>query len=219
MIRDDYILRMIREFSQMLTHILGLNRARAHEQALGAIEDAYQRALKLDSALARKLAARDLVDLMALGDQTILARDRCLFLAALLQAEGAAHGKRGDEDGWFAAAVKALEVTLATFLRWDESDLPEYAPALADLRAELAAFVLPDETARLLITYFERAGQFARAEDVLFEAIEARLDASEWRQIGIDFYERLLGMSAAALLAGNLPRAEVEAGLVELREG
>ena len=35
---------------------------------------------------------------------------------------------------------------------------------------------------------------------------------------GISFYERLLGLTDSQLADGNLPRAEVEAGLQELRD-
>jgi hypothetical protein len=35
--------------------------------------------------------------------------------------------------------------------------------------------------------------------------------------LGASFYQRLLDLSDDALMAGNLPRAEVEAGLAEFR--
>jgi hypothetical protein len=37
-------------------------------------------------------------------------------------------------------------------------------------------------------------------------------------EFGISFYERLRSQTDASLAEGNLPRAELEAGLVELRQ-
>lgn len=218
MFRDDYILRLIREFAQLLTYVLGLNRGREFEKALRASEEAYKRLLKLDPLLVRKLSASDLVDILSLGDQTIFARDKCLFLAALQAADAEAFEGRGDEDRWFDAALKALEITLLAFMRWDEADLPGFALDVETTRARLAGYIVPPDSLRLLLAYYEEKGQFARAEDLLFQAIEQAPQELAWFEMGAGFYDRLLHMPDAVLRAGDLPRAEVQAGLAELRQ-
>jgi hypothetical protein len=68
----------------------------------------------------------------------------------------------------------------------------------------------------LLMQYFERTGQFARAEDALHNILELQPGEPVLQQLGISFYHRVLAQNDAALLTGALPRAEVQAGLDEL---
>lgn len=217
MYRDDYLLRLIREFAQLITYVLGLNRQRQHAQALAAIEAAYKDLLNLDPLLVRSLAAPALVDILGLADHDLLARDHCLFLAALQQAEAQTHAAQGDESRGYAASLKALEITLHTLRRWPATDLPPYAPAPAHLHAALVDFVLPASCGLLLLAHYEAEQQFARAEDLIFAALADPEQAPAWQQAGIAFYQRLLALPDAALAAGGLPRGEVQAGLAELQ--
>ena len=55
------------------------------------------------------------------------------------------------------------------------------------------------------------------SEDAFFGILEHDPENEAARALGVAFYERLRGHSKAALVAGNLPREEVEAGLSELQ--
>lgn len=217
MYRDDYLLRLIREFAQLLTYVLGLNRSSEHAQALTATADAYKRLLNLDPLLVRTLAAAALVDILGLGDQDLLARDKALFLAALQQAEAQTYAALQDEPRWYEATLKALEITLHTLRRWPPVDLPPYAPVPAELHAALAEFVLPVESGLLLLEHYETQQQFARAEDLIFASLTYPEQTQTWQQAGRAFYERLLPLPDAQLRAGGLSRDEVQTGLAELQ--
>jgi hypothetical protein len=65
--------------------------------------------------------------------------------------------------------------------------------------------------------HYEVTGEFGKAEDCLFAMLEAEPGNAALVEFGIDFCERLRGQSDASLASGNLPRAELEAGLAELR--
>jgi len=65
--------------------------------------------------------------------------------------------------------------------------------------------------------HYERAGEFAKAEDALFVMLDAEPDNQAIVEFGIAFYERLRPQSDAALNAADLPRAEVEDGLEKLQ--
>ena len=65
--------------------------------------------------------------------------------------------------------------------------------------------------------HFESTGQFGKAEDTLFALLEAGLANAAVPEFGLAFYERLSHQTDAALLAGNLPRPELETGREELR--
>jgi hypothetical protein len=58
---------------------------------------------------------------------------------------------------------------------------------------------------------------FKEAGDALYALLEAAPDNLEVVDWGITFYERLQGRSDDALVAGNLPRSELDAGLAELK--
>jgi hypothetical protein len=70
----------------------------------------------------------------------------------------------------------------------------------------------------MLMRHYEQHGAFAKAEDALFDLLEAEPGNSDALEFGIAFYERLRGQSDMALAKGNLPRQELEAGLAELRQ-
>jgi hypothetical protein len=82
----------------------------------------------------------------------------------------------------------------------------------------LADGEVPASTRALLMEHYERTGQFGKAEDSLFAILDGDPENSVVLDFGISFYERLLAHTDVQLAEGNLPRAEVEAGLGELRE-
>jgi len=64
--------------------------------------------------------------------------------------------------------------------------------------------------------HYERLGKFGKAEDALFALLEAEPNEPRLLEFGITFYQRLKSQSDDSLGAGNLPRAELNAGLAEL---
>jgi pentatricopeptide repeat protein len=71
-------------------------------------------------------------------------------------------------------------------------------------------------TYAMLMRHYELAGEFGKAEDALFSMVEEEPDNLGLLDFGIGFYQRLQGKSNDALLTGNLPRVELEAGLAQL---
>lgn len=67
-----------------------------------------------------------------------------------------------------------------------------------------------------LISYYEKASQFADAEDCLFKALEVVGDNPQILARGKAFYEQCRKQADGRLEAGNLPRNEVEEGYEEL---
>lgn len=69
-----------------------------------------------------------------------------------------------------------------------------------------------------LISYNERLGNFAAAEDSLWKALEIVGNDPRLLKRGKDFYEECRKQADARLEAGGLPREEVEGGLEEILE-
>jgi hypothetical protein len=65
---------------------------------------------------------------------------------------------------------------------------------------------LPPETQAALMQHYERTGEYAKAEDMLYSLLEVHIDDAEILRFGMGFYQRLLRCSNSELAEGNLPR-------------
>ncbi|MFN2164833.1 MAG: DUF6483 family protein [Anaerolineae bacterium] len=218
MLRDDYIMRLVAQFTRFLTEIIGLRRGGQNTATLTAIDQALQDLLDLDGDAVREMTAGDLVNYLTLGESPILGRDKCIFLATLLREMGHVFETQKRPADSYHVRQKALDVMLSEQVVGGGLGLPEYAPTVDGLVADLSEYRLPQDTAIRLMRHYEQLGQFARAEDVLFDMLEAQPDDAELIALGTAFYHRLLTVPDALLAAGHLPRDEVEAGLAELQE-
>ena len=113
--------------------------------------------------------------------------------------------------------LKSLHLVLGLNLCRDGTELAEYLPTVEELVEALKPYDLPPRTHAALMIFHEQRGKFSKAEDALFALLESVPGHADAIGLGVAFYERLLALSDAALDAGDLPRAEVEAGLAETR--
>jgi hypothetical protein len=111
--------------------------------------------------------------------------------------------------------VKALTLYLEAFDKLQESAFLEYYSDIDKLVANLGDHALPESVRVKLFAYYEAAGKYSKAEDVLFETLGASTDAA-WIEAGRQFYQRIAAKSDAQLTAGNLPRQELEESRAEL---
>jgi hypothetical protein len=116
-----------------------------------------------------------------------------------------------------ACYLKALNLALDALVRHGMDDTPDFVPKVDILVQALEGEALPAPASLRLMQYYEQSGQYAKAEDVLFSLTEAMPGSAELALFGTQFYNRLLRQSDQALELGNLPRAEVEAGLTALQ--
>lgn len=217
MYRDDYILRLIAQFAEVITYVLGLRRGGKLDLALSAIDQSLRNLLGIGSDRLVELSDSQALALLRFDSPGDSWRIKGAVTAALLREEGsilALRDRLAESDSRY---VKALQLTLEVRLGADEAELPDFTPTVDELVAALHGVALPAKTGAALLHYYEQHGAFARAEDVLFELLGARPDDAVLAEVGMAFYERLLELDDARLLAGNLPRDEVQAGLAELR--
>jgi hypothetical protein len=213
-LREDYLIRMASQFAEVMARVLGLARSEEYEPALAAIGQSFEGLFGLSEDLVRRLPARELIAMLRLDATTPAWRERCALMAALLEEQGGLEAARGRHDESRACCLKALNIVIEIA---DGQDLPEQAPRIDDLIAALAERGLPAETRAGLVRHHEQAGAYARAEDALFAWLEAEPGSPAAIAAGLELYARLLARSDEALVAGNLPRDEVAAGLGELR--
>jgi L-alanine-DL-glutamate epimerase-like enolase superfamily enzyme len=214
MYRDDYILRMIARFGQVIAYLAGLRRQGQYPMALLAADEAMRQALGVGSDQVAGRDEREILALIRFADRDGTWRELAAYVAAILHAEAAIYEAQGDHQLVPARALLALQLLTEAELAGDA--LPEYAPPREHLLELLHGYHLPAHTRAALLQLYEREGAFARAEDALFALLADNPASAELRARGVALFERLLAHDDAALAAGGLSRAEVRRALAEL---
>jgi hypothetical protein len=221
-IRDDLILRMLDQVSEVVARVLTGRSADALLQAEQELASAYQQLTGSGRALVRRLSSEQL--LAILGAPSSFHRERGYVLARLLEADaalvdarrsaaavgsGTGEGEDPSSDAG-VARLKALDLYLeASRAGLDEEDLEARIDAL---KAALAELELPASSHWRLFDHAAAAGRYAEAEDLLFDGLERFGTDRDVAERGRAFYRELDGRSDAELEAGALPRGEVGEG-------
>jgi len=217
MIRRDYFIRLIEALGQELRRIESLKDEKRWDEAGLAVDEQVKRLTGRDGATVLKLSETELFALLIEGDGTQIVREKAWALTMLLKQAGDLAAAQDNSAGADAYYLKALHLLLKVLHGEDAHEFPEFVPQVEALVESIGQPTLPVETEVLLMEHYETTGQFDRAENALHVILQADPNNSEARDFGIEFYERLQQQSDERLAAGNLPRAEVEAGLAELR--
>jgi hypothetical protein len=221
-VERDYILRLIKQMTDALAIVFKLERGGDYLEALRVIDSTYQQLLGLDAATIASLPADALLSLIRSsgvgyqGQQAVA--ERLTVLANLLQAEGDIYQGLGKTNDSALRRLKALDIQLAILTNEDPSS-SRAADAVRTLLTHLEEYELSVRTKLQLWRHFEQFGDFARAEDWMYEAMEDESAPIDMSQRAIAFYHRLLDHSDYDLVHGNLPRPEVEAGLAQIESG
>ena len=217
MIRRDYILRMIEELAEALARIRSLKHGRRWAEAGDELDAEFKKLVGDGAQAVAQLSETELLARVMQGGPTHLVRDKTLMLSTLLTEAGDVAAAEGREDESRECYLKALHLLLDVLARNEAFECPGFVPKVETLVAALQSAPLPVRSAAMLMRHYERAGEFAKAEDALFAMLDAEPDNQAIVEFGITFYERLRSQSDAALNAANLPRAEVEDGLEKLQ--
>jgi tetratricopeptide (TPR) repeat protein len=209
---------MIEEFVQVLSRIQSLKREQLWREASAEMEQEFVRLLGLPGQDAANLSETELLARLIKSGPTQVIREKTLMLVALLKEAGdLAHSSSKPEEAR-ALYLKALNLLLETLARHEAFECPGFVPQVAVLSDALRDTPLPLDTQARLMRHYESIGEFAQAENCLYAMVEAAPDTDGLREFGIAFYERLQHRTDSELAAGNLPRAELAAGLTEFRD-
>ncbi len=218
MIRRDYFLRMIEEFMQVLARLQSLKKDHRWEEADLLADEQFRRLVSAGADEVSKLSETELLARVIRGDPTPIVHGKTLMLTSLLNEAGEVAAAQGRTEESRALFLKGLHLLLQTIATGEPSDFPDFVPRVEVFLRPLQEQSLPLATQAMLMQHYERTGEFAKAEDYLFRMLETDPANPKLLEFGIAFYERLQTRSGAQLSAGNLPRAEVDAALAELRE-
>lgn len=216
MTQQDYILRMMQSMGRVLAQIIYQREIKDYQGAFDLIDEQFKQALGMGRGFIHSLPDETLLSMLtSLG---VLNVEKCWLVATLLKAEGDVYEDEGDANESYYSYLKACNLFLEAAL---DSHNPHSTKRVGiileveEILPKIEVYELPPRTKQLLFSYFEHTGRFAKAEDTLFEALEADSSQDMLAQ-GIAFYRRLLRKSDTELQAGNLSRTAVEDGLARL---
>jgi hypothetical protein len=211
MITRDYFLRMIHMLAQVVARLLKLRETNQYDEAHEVIRQTSRQFLGMDAKLLNSLSRDELIRLLALGDRFDV--EKCVVAAELLRMTAELEELQGKHDDSYETSARSLNLYLELLFR-ETGAMPEEFFEKVDLLVEsLSSYDLPLELRQKLFRYYDHAGRYAMAEDILFDILGEDPGISKE---GVRFYERLKGKTDEDLIRGNLPRQEVEAGLLEL---
>lgn len=217
MIRRDYLLRQVEEFVAAIAKMAGLAKNQQWQEASQAADAQFQALAGADAAELLQLSETDLLARVVQGEPTHVVENKIFMLATLFKAQGdllAGQDKREASRPYY---LKGLHLLLDTFAQSQMAKRPDFLPTVEAFLIGLHDAPLPLRTQALLMRHYEQIGEYAKAEDALFTMMETEPANAELLSFGAAFYQRLLPLSDEKLAGGNLPRAEVSAGLGELK--
>jgi len=214
MVRQDYIIRMIEKFGEILREIVSKTSAEHFEEAKQDIAQTCEELVGVGIDDVCSTADSKLVAKLLRDRSPQEGRDRLYMLIALLNVAGGNHLKQGLEEKHRAHVLKALNLMLTIGGFTDEEVTPEYAPKVDHLLQQLDG--VPAKTLVGLMQFYESHNELGKAEDRLFELIDLVENKQPAIELGSAFLHRQLAKSDEELVTGNLPREEVEEGLGEL---
>lgn len=221
---NDYSSRVSLKMAQAIARISHYKCHGQFMQATSLTSKTLKEVLGMNPKVCGWFSHRDLMGMVSPGE--VPDPEVCLLLARLLMEQGELDELRGDERGAYVYRTKSMDIYLECMSPpLSEQVPPAYRQETEDLMDELVAkldaYELPPQTLLLMLRFHEAQGNYADAEDVLFELLEHEADEQErdeWVQIGLSFYHRLLEKSVRELNRGGLPREEVLQSMQELKE-
>jgi hypothetical protein len=217
MIRRDYLLRQLEQFVVVLEKLAGLGKAGKWDEASCVAGSQFKALAGAEAGELLAMSDTELIARMAEGDTIYGIQERISMVARLFKENGDVLRGQGKVEESHACYLKGLHLLLAAIADDPTSPRPDFLPSVDAFVIGLHDSSLSLETNAMLMRHFEQFREYARAEDSLFNMLDAEPGNIELLDFGIGFYERLLRLDDETLELGNLPRGEVNAGLAELK--
>jgi hypothetical protein len=215
MVSDDDVSLILSKMAQAITRISRYKRLGQPMKAMTHLQETLREVLGMNPKSLGWFSHRDLMQIISRGGEPD--PKRCLLLARLFKERGELDEWRGDERGAYENRVKSLNIYLECMTPPLSEQVPEsYRQETEDLMDELVStldsYRLPPQTLLLMLNFHEKRGNYAEAEDILFELLEqpgSEQERNDWVKTGLAFYERLLEKSRRELDRGALPHEDV----------
>jgi tetratricopeptide (TPR) repeat protein len=208
---------MIEQISQVMARLLMLKSIEERQEALLVLEEYYGKLMLPPVKLLLRMSDEELLSLLSVNGTPDL--DKAVGLGLLLKEEGRIHEALEQYEESSARFNKSLYLFICAARSGADVAGVDCPAAVEELRELLRTYRIPGSTLKLLVSYYEAEGQYASAEDVLFELLETeRLTDSSSKETGERFFDRIMKMPDDSLEQGGLPRHEAEQGVRDLHK-
>ena len=217
MIQRDYLLRMIQEFIKMISILMDSKERCDLKSIEKNLDHASKAILGLDREAVCQLESGQLKKELIRSGSTHEFIARAQVMSRILTESAELAQRRGKEEESRELYLKALNLLLETIIGGEPVELLEFTPRIEGILDRLGPIIFPSETLIGLMQYFEKQGEYAKAEDQLFQLCESEVSRTGLSHLAEGFYQRLSAMPDSILSGGGLPRDEVEFGRDEIR--
>ncbi|WP_239618475.1 DUF6483 family protein [Cohnella mopanensis] len=207
MFERDYLIRLLTQAGQVIGKAMGLREHKKQKEALDLIDEFLGRELRLRSRLAMGLTDEDLLSMLSVTGSPNA--ESVAVVSALLQQEADLLSDLGQTDESVPRYAKAFRLNVYLVRNDMEVEDWEVRGRITELMDVLAPYEMDSKTKSALWQWHEFNGEFAAAEDVLYELQEEDAISAE---DGDAFYARMSTCDDAALETGGLSRSEMEEG-------
>jgi hypothetical protein len=224
MAQRDYILRMFEEMSRVLAQVIYHRQIKDYQAAHDLIDEQLKQTFGVSLSFINSLSDETLLAMLTtMGTLNV---DKCWLVAILLKASGEIYEDEQDENNSYYNYLRACNLLLETLYEQHQTKSIGPIAEIEDLLGKLEDYELPLRTRQLLFWYFEHTSRYGKAQEMLFDILEAEEgneienieEVEEMLERGEAFYARLLGKSEAELKTVGFSRAEINEGLAQLHK-
>jgi hypothetical protein len=213
MLTKDYIMRMIDTLIKVLERLLLLKEGKSYNDALEEIEKVTKELFGFDRKFVDNLSDAQLIKMVSTSE--ILLAPNCYLLGVLFKEEAEIYKLQNEDE----KSIELYERSLNLFVEGLKNSIvpieQDHLTKINQVVQILEAEAISIETEKSLIAYYEFAGKFDKAEDLIYDLIDFD---SKYIDDGIQFCERLLEKEDTVLNQGNLPREEIIESLSFLKD-
>ncbi|OAS17538.1 DUF6483 family protein [Paenibacillus oryzisoli] len=220
MFRRDYLMRQIEQLTVVLHRILFNKEHIPIEDAQRQLDEVSRHLLGLNIRSLQSLSSKDILELLSY--QGSIDTAKALVISDMFVGQGNLLLQHEEDGEAYWAYLKSLDlllhVSLSDEVEPEDEVNQEIALRLVQSLELLKGWRIPEEIQKLLFLHYEKQGNYAKVEDVLFHYMEDHPEKSEILERGLIFYEKLLGAQDEQLKAGNFSREEVLEGLTIMKQ-
>ncbi|NRF91485.1 hypothetical protein HQN89_10685 [Paenibacillus frigoriresistens] len=215
MFKRDYFMRQIEQMTVVLHRILFNKEHIPLEDAQQQLDEASRHLLGLNIRSLQALSSKDILELLSYHGSVDTAK--ALVLSDMFVGHGDLLQQHEQTDEVYHAYLKSVDLLLHLSLSPEVEPMDEVndeiKSRLNQSMERLQGWIIPEEIKRLLFAHYEKQGNYAKVEDVLFHYMEDHPDRSVVLEQGVIFYEKLMAMDEELLQAGNFSKEEALDGL------
>lgn len=215
MFKRDYFMRQIEQMTVVLHRILFNKEHIPLEDAQQELDEASRHLLGLNIRSLQALSSKDILDLLSYHGSLDTAK--ALVLSDMFAGQGDLLQRHDQTDEVYYAYLKSADLLLHLSLSPEVEPMDEVndeiKSRLNQSLERLQGWIIPEEIKLLLFAHYEKQGNYAKVEDILFHYMEDHPGQSVVLEQGVIFYEKLMAMEEELLQAGNFSKEEAFDGL------